>query len=93
MTWQAAAPVVPVPASVQLPELPNAPVVGKEVKLTIPVGVLAPLELVSVTVAVHVLVLPAATELGEQAMLVWVESSCNASTATPIGVFAPVMKL
>ena len=75
VTAQEAVPTVPVAASVQLPELPNAPVVGEDVKLTVPVGVLAPLELVSVTVAVHVVALPVATDVGEHATLVDVGST------------------
>jgi hypothetical protein len=42
-----ATPVVPVAASVQLPEFPNDPDVGDELKLTDPDGVLAPLDAVS----------------------------------------------
>ena len=54
----------------QLPELPNTPVVGEDVKLTVPVDVLAPLDAVSVTVAVQVVALPNATDVGERATLV-----------------------
>jgi len=36
---------------VQLPELPNDPLVGEDAKETVPVGVLAPLEAVSLTAA------------------------------------------
>ena len=75
--WQDATPVVPVAASVQLPELPNDPDVGEDVKLTDPVGVVAPDEAVSVTVAVHVDALPVATELGEQLTLVDVGSGAG----------------
>ena len=67
MIWQDAIPVVPVAWRVQLPALPKWPEVGEAVKLTVPVGVLAPLDWVSVTVAVHVVAVPALTELGEQA--------------------------
>jgi hypothetical protein len=64
--WQDATPVVLVAARVQLAGLPNDPDVGADVKLTVPVGVLAPLEAVSVTVAVHVDALPVLTDPGEQ---------------------------
>jgi hypothetical protein len=53
-------------ASAQIVELANAPVVGEDVKLTVPDGALAPVAAVSVTVAVHVDGLPASTEDGEQ---------------------------
>ena len=59
----------------QLPELPKAPVVGDALKLTVPGGALAPLNAVSVTVAVQVLALPVVTEFGEQATLVDVAST------------------
>jgi len=68
--WQDATAVVPVAASVQLPELPNDPDVGEAVKLTDPDGVVAPLDAVSVTVAVHDVALPTTTDDGEQATLV-----------------------
>jgi hypothetical protein len=42
-TRQEALPVVPDACSEQLPELPNTPVVGMDVKLTVPLGVLTPL--------------------------------------------------
>ena len=70
--------MLPVAASVQLPELPNEPVVGEAVKLTAAVGVLAPLDAVSVTVAVQVVALPVATDEGEQPTLVDVGSSGGA---------------
>jgi hypothetical protein len=63
--WQDATPVVPVAANVQLPEPPNAPDVGEAVKLTDPVGVVAPVEAVSVTVAVQVVALPVLSDAGE----------------------------
>ncbi|MGZ6840279.1 MAG: hypothetical protein ACXVHC_07490, partial [Frankiaceae bacterium] len=63
--WQDAIPVVPVAWRVQLLALPKWPEVGDDVKLTVPVGV-APPDRVSVTVAVHVVAVPALTELGEQ---------------------------
>ena len=59
----------------QLLELPNTPVVGEDVKLTVPVGVLAPLDAVSVTVAVQVVALPVATDVGEHATCVDVGST------------------
>ena len=66
MVWQAAMPVVAVALRVQLPGL-KWPVVGEAVKLTVPVGVLAPVDWVSVTVAVHVVAVPVLTVLGVQA--------------------------
>jgi hypothetical protein len=63
-TWQDATPVVPVPAKLQLPEVPNDPVVGELPKLTDPVGVVAPLDAVSVTVAVHATTPATATSVG-----------------------------
>ncbi len=77
MIWHDATPVVPVAASVQLPELPNEAVVGEDVKLTDPVGVLAPLDAVSVTVAVHDVALPVLTDAGEQATAVDVGSTAG----------------
>jgi len=75
MSWQEAVPFVPAAARAQLPELPNDPVVGADAKLTVPVGVLAPLDAVSVTVAVHVVALPVTTEAGEHPTLVEVGSA------------------
>ena len=66
VVWQAAIPVV-VAWRVQVPGLANCPVVGEAVKVTVPVGVLAPLDWVSVTVAVQVVAVPVLTVLGEQA--------------------------
>jgi hypothetical protein len=76
-TRQDATPTELVAASVQL-VLPNDPVVGDELKLTDPVGVLAPLEGVSVTIAVHVVALPNVSDVGEQATLVEVGSTAGA---------------
>ena len=59
--------VVAVALRVQLPGLAKRPEVGEDVKLTVPVGVLAPPGWVSVTVAVHVVAVPVLTALGEQA--------------------------
>jgi hypothetical protein len=70
VSWQAAVPVVPVAVSVQLFELPNDPDVGAAVKLTVPVGMGAPLTAVSLTVAVHEVPLPTGTEDGEHPTLV-----------------------
>jgi hypothetical protein len=83
VSWQEAIPVVPVVASAQLPELPNEPVVGDEAKLTVPVGVLAPLEAVSVTVAVHVEGAPVVTDEGEHATLVDVGAGFVNTYAAP----------
>ncbi len=58
-------PVVAVPTSVQLPWPPNDPLVGMDVKLTVPIGELPPPETVSVTVAVHAVALPVTTDNGE----------------------------
>ena len=74
-TPQDATPVVPVAASAQLPELPKDPVAGELVKLTVPVGVVAPLVRVSVTVAVHVVSLPLLNDAGAHTTPVDVESS------------------
>jgi hypothetical protein len=65
--WQDAIPVVPVALRVQLPALPKWPEVGEAVKLTVPVGVLAPLDWVSVTIAAQVVAVPVLTERGVQA--------------------------
>ena len=70
VSWHEAVPLVLVPASAQVPELAKEPEVGAELKLTVPVGVLAPLDTVSVTVAVHIEALPVATDDGEQLTLV-----------------------
>ncbi len=67
--------LVPDDWSVQLPELPNVPPLGEAPKLTVPVGVLAPLVAVSVTVAVHDVALPAAADVGEQPTMVEVGST------------------
>jgi hypothetical protein len=67
VVWQDAIAVVPVAWRVQLPGLANWPAVEEAVKLTVPVGVLAPLDWVSVTVAVQVVAVPVVTGLGEQA--------------------------
>jgi hypothetical protein len=85
VTWQEAVPVVPVGASVQLPEVPNVPVVGDEVKLTVPVGVLTPLDAVSLTVAVHDVAVPVATGEGEHATTV--EDGFTAVTDGDAGAF------
>jgi len=77
---------VPVTASVQLPELPNDPDVGDAVKLTVPDGVLAPLDAVSVTVAVHDAELPTVTDEGEQPTPVDVGSTVGADVP-----FVPVV--
>ena len=63
-------PVVAVAASVQLPELPNEPHAGADVKLTVPVGVLAPLVTVSVTVAAHAMAAPVGVGEGAHATAV-----------------------
>ena len=67
MIWQDAIAVVAVAWRVQLPGLAKCPEVREDVKLTVPVGVLAPLDWVSVTVAVQVVAVPVLTELGEHA--------------------------
>jgi hypothetical protein len=64
--------------NMQLPELPNVPDVGEDVKLTEPVGVLAPLDAVSVTVAVHDVPVPTVTDDGEHETLVDVASTGGA---------------
>jgi hypothetical protein len=69
-TWHVDEPAPLAGASVQLPEPPKEPDVGCEVNLTVPVGLVAPLDAVSVTVAVHVVALPVDTEPGEQLTLV-----------------------
>ena len=93
MTSHDATPVVPVAASVQLPELPNDPDVGDAVKLTIPVGVLAPLEVVSVTIARHVVALPSVSAVGEHATLVEVESTVAAGVVAVIEEDCPLLVL
>jgi hypothetical protein len=75
---QDATPIVPIAASAQLPELPNDPVVGEDVKLTDPDGVVAPLDAVSVTVTVHDVVLPTTTESHWRPKLVDVGSTAGA---------------
>ena len=72
-----ATPVVPAAASVQLAELPNDPDVGDAVKLTVPDGVLAPLDAVSVTIAAHEVEPPTVTDEGEQPTLVDVGSTAG----------------
>jgi hypothetical protein len=71
-----ATPVVPVAVSVQLPELLNSSE-GGQLKLTVPDGVVAPLDAVSVTVALHTVALSTVTELGEQPTLVDVGSTAG----------------
>jgi hypothetical protein len=71
--------------SVQLPKLPNTPVVGEDVKLTVPVGVLAPLEAVSVTIAVHVTSPLVTTGEAEQPTLVDVESTVGPAVHSELG--------
>ena len=83
VSWQVAVPVVLVAASVQLLELPNEPDVGEDVKLTVPVGVLAPLAAVSVTVAVHVAAVPVVTVVGEHATVVDVGSTAGVACQVP----------
>jgi hypothetical protein len=83
-TPQDATPVVPVAASAQLPELPKDPVAGELVKLTVPVGVVAPLARVSVTVAVHVVALPLVIDAGEHDTAVAVESVAAIDEDTPL---------
>ena len=78
-------PLVLVAASVQLPELPNAPLVGEDPNPTVPVGVVAPVEAVSVTVTVHVDGLPVVTGEGVQEALVDVGSG----EGVPIMTFPP----
>lgn len=77
VTEQDAVPSVAVAASVHARELPNDPT-ESEVKLTWPVGVVAPLDAVSVTVAVHVVGLSMPTEVGEHATAVLVGSGAGA---------------
>jgi hypothetical protein len=67
VTWQAALPVVPVPASAHRPALPKEPVLGADVNDTVPEGVLTPLAAVSRTVVVQVVGLPVTTDAGVQA--------------------------
>jgi hypothetical protein len=69
-----ATPVIAV-ATKAHPPMPDDPDVGDTVKLTVPVGVEAPLEAVSVTIAVHAVGLPTATAVGEQATVVAVGST------------------
>jgi hypothetical protein len=64
--WQDATPSVLVAASWQAAEPSNDPVAGEDEKVTDPVGVVAPLELVSVTVAVQAVAIPIDTDPGEQ---------------------------
>ncbi len=82
---QNAIPAVPLACSVQLAELPNDPVVGELVKPTVPVGVVAPLDAVSLTATVHVVAVPSLTEPGEHATAVAVESIDGAG-ALPVAV-------
>ncbi len=86
VSWQDAIPVVPVAASVQLPELPNDPVVGADVKLTVPVGVLT-LDAVSLTVAAHDVALPVPTDVGEHATTV--EVGCSDMTDGEVPLLVP----
>jgi hypothetical protein len=72
--WQDAIPTVLVAAKVQFAVLPNDPAVGDAVKLTDPVGVVAPLDAVSVTVALHVVAFATLTDAGEHEAPVDVES-------------------
>jgi len=78
VSWQDAVAVLPVAASVQLAELPNDPEFGAAAKLAVPVGVLAPVAAVSVTVAVHVVPVPTVSADGEQPTLVDVGSTVAA---------------
>ncbi len=78
MSSQSAAPVVLLATSVQLPALLNDPVVGELVKLTVPVGALAPLDAVSFTITMHVVALPSVGDAGEQSTVVDVESTVTA---------------
>jgi hypothetical protein len=73
---QDATPTWPAPSSVQLAPLgPNDPPI-EAVRLTVPVGVLAPLVAVSVTVAVQVVACPPSSiDAGEQFTLVLVGST------------------
>jgi hypothetical protein len=50
-------------------------------KSTVPAGVIVPLPAVSVTVAVHIVVCPSTTGLGEQPTLVEVERSATDNSA------------
>ena len=85
--WQDATPVVAVAWRVQLPALAKRPEVGDDVKLTVPVGVLAPLVWVSVTVAVQVVAVPVLTEAGEQATAV--VDVARALVSCPVASTAP----
>jgi hypothetical protein len=61
-------PTVLVGASVQVPPLDKLPA-ADELTVTVPVGVVAPLAAVSVTVVVHVVAVPTSTDGGEQSRL------------------------
>ena len=80
-------------ASEQLPELPNDPEVGEALRLIIPVGVFAPLEAVSVTVARHVVAAPSVSEVGEHDTLVEVESTVGAGVVAAIEEDWPLLVL
>ena len=86
---QYAIPAVPVAASAQSPEFPNAPDVGRAVQVTVPVGVLARLEAVSITIAVHVIARPVATDKGEHATPVDVASSAAIGPDWPMLAWWP----
>jgi hypothetical protein len=73
VTWQEAWPVVPVPASVHDAVGLNDPPGVLEANFTVPDGVLFVPELVSDTVAVHVVGLSTGTEVGEHATAVNVD--------------------
>jgi hypothetical protein len=65
---------------------------GVAPKFSVPAGVVG-VALVSVAVAVHVVASPTTTEVGEHDTTVDVPLATPASSATPLGPIAPVMKL
>jgi len=72
--WQDATPAVLVAAKVQFAVVLTDALVDDAVKLTDPVAVVAPLDAVSVTVAVHVVAFATLTDAGEHETPVDVES-------------------
>jgi hypothetical protein len=74
-----------VAAKVQFAVLPSDAVVGDAVKPTDPVAVVAPLDAVSVTVAVHVVAFATLTDAGEHDTPVDVES-CTGGLVVNVAV-------
>ena len=88
LTWQLLLGAVAPAGSVQLPELPNAPVVGPEVNATCPVGATAGLAAVSVTVIVHVACVPVVKGEGMHASIDEVGSAARAAPGATSAVTA-----